>query len=263
MSSLVRSSVRPLAPARLLGVAGDPTPLYFKLEGILRSAILSRQYPAETALPSERQLGELYGVSRITVRRALDSLERDQLVRRGRGRGGGTFVQAAGRTPEAVKLFGAFDALFSTLRISRIEVLAFDVRPCPPDVAAALKLSAEEPVRFIERVLSTPQGPVAHVQNFVPLAAGGTLRRAELRTAMLNEVLRRHGVKVAEIEDEVEACVADSRIAVLLGVRPGTPLLAVRRLFLAPAGEPVNLTALLIRSDRYRMTVRLRDHVLE
>ncbi len=255
--------MRSLTPLKSSDAAGDPTPLYFRLEGILRAAIESRQYPPGSALASERELGEFYGVSRITVRRALGALQRDGLIRRGRGRGGGTFVRRVSRKPQAVKLFGSFDTLLSTRQISRIEVLAFEVRPAPSEIERVLQLSADERARFVERILFSPQGPVAHVRNFLPLACGADLSRSELRRMMLNDALRRHGVKFAEIQDEVEACVADSRIAAMLDVRPGTPLLSIQRLFLAPGGEPVNLTALLIRSDRYKVTVRLRDHVFE
>lgn len=243
--------------------AGDPTPLYFKLEGILRAAIESREYPDGSALPTERALGDLYGVSRVTVRRALEALQRDGLVRRDRGRKGGTFVATRAEPAEESRLVGSFDVLFSTRRIRHIDILRFDLRPCPAGAARMLRMAADTEVRYVERVLSAPAGPVAHVRNYVPVAYGAELRRRDLRQTMLHQVLAERGVKVVEIDDEIGTHVADSRIAALLGMRPGGPLLSVERLFLGRGGQPVNLTLLLIRTDRYRMTVRLHDQVLE
>jgi len=108
-------------------------------------------------------------------------------------------------------------------------------------------------------LLFTPDGPIAHVRNFLPLSVGGELRRSELKTMLLKHALaRRHGVKLFSVQDEVEACLAASRIASMLTARPGSALLLLRRVFLATGDEPVNLTLLLIR-DKYRISVTVRD----
>ena len=251
-----------IAGGRPSALRTDPTPLYYKLEGILRAGIESRQYAPGSGLPTERELEELYGVSRITVRRALEALQRDGLVWRGRGRRGGTFVNDAPREKETT-LFGSLDALFSVRQISRVDLLAFEVRPCPPDIAAGLRLPAGTEVRYIERALSTRAGPLAQVRNFLPLAYGAKLREADLKTRMLHQVLRRRGVRIKEVQDEVSALVADSQTATTLGIRSGSAVLFLRRIFLDATGRRVNLTAMLLRTDRYRMSVRLRDERLE
>ncbi len=244
------------------GFGTDPMPLYYKLESVLRTAIEAGQYSLGSALPSERQLGELYGVSRITVRRALETLQRDGLIWRGRGRRGGSFVKEPPRGKE-MRLFGSFDALFSTRQITRIDVLAFDVRSCPADVAAKLGVSASAEVRYIERVLSTKTGPIAHVRNFLPFEYGGKLRESEIKTRMLHQVLRRRGVAIAEIQDEVGALVADSQTALMLSIRAGAAVLSVRRTFSGPSGRAVNLTAMLLRTDTYRLSIRIRSEGLD
>src|SRR5882724_5495178 len=110
--------------------AVDPTPLYYKLESILRGAIESREYKVGESLPSEREMGEEYGVSRITVRRALETLERERLVRRGRGRHGGTFVLDIPARRNRVPI-GSLDRV-AEKQVSSIKTFTFDVRPCDP-----------------------------------------------------------------------------------------------------------------------------------
>jgi GntR family transcriptional regulator len=72
----------PARRVRLASSSGDPTPLYFTLRNVLVSRIRSLEFPPGSRLPAERQLAETYGVSRITVRQALQGLTRDGLVRR-------------------------------------------------------------------------------------------------------------------------------------------------------------------------------------
>jgi GntR family transcriptional regulator len=236
----------------------DPTPLYFWLKNVLRNGIESLEFSPGGRLPSERALAETYGVSRITVRQALDLLAREGLIRRRRGRLGGTFVREGAATARAVKLSGSFDALFSKRDISRIEVLALDVRSSNADVASALRLPAGSPVTYVERILVTAGGPIAYVRNFLPVAVGRRLARRELASMMVQEALRRHGVRLTRVRDEVEATLADATTARLLDIRPGRPLLSLRRVFFAQRETPVNLTLLLIASDRYTMTLTLR-----
>lgn len=259
------SSRRPRpAPLQLTGEPGDPTPIYFKLRNLLREALQSLEYPSRSRLPSERDMVSLYGVSRITVRRALDALAREGLIRRSRGRNGGTFVQAPSKVPSPPRFVGAFNAVLSTPQFRRIEIEAFDVRLPTAEVEAALDLPSRTPVRYIERRLFGALGPVALVRNFLPMSIGRRLPRRELSRMTLYQVLtRKLGVKVVQVHDEVEAVLADARAASYLSVRPGTAMLSIQRVYFAPGDEPVNLTMLLTRSDRYKMSVRLQDHPFE
>jgi GntR family transcriptional regulator len=238
---------------------GDPTPLYFKLEAILRAAIDSQEYRPGESLPTERDLGRIYGVSRITVRRALDTLRREGLVRSGRGRHGGTFVleRAGDSGRPSLGLLGRVGA---SRRIARAEVLAFDIRSCHPEIAAVLSIAPDEQVRYVERLLFTADGaPAAHVRNFLPLSVGAKLKRSHLKTAFVRQALTdRLGIRLADVRDEVEACLAECRIAAMLRVRAGTPLLRITRLFVSATGERVDLTRLIIR-DKYRTSGSLDE----
>ncbi len=237
----------------------DPTPLYFRLTTLLRSQIESREYAPGSRLPAERQLATLHGLSRITVRQALDALTRDGLLRRGRGRGGGTFVREGSvRAPDA-RLAGSLGALFSRRQLSRIDVLAFEQRRVGEDVARALGLEPGAIVRYIERRLVVPAGPIAHVRNFLPLDRARGIRRRDLSSMLLHDLfVKRPRARPVEIHDEMEARLADARAAELLEIGVGRPLLRIQRLLRLPGEGGVNLAELLIASDRYRMTLTHR-----
>lgn len=253
-----RSSESP--PLELRADPADPTPLHFKLRNMLREAIQSLEYPSGSQLPPERKMATNYGVGRVTVRRALDALMREGFIRRSRGRTGGTFVNNRPPDEPPPPLVGAFNVVLSPRQFRRIEVDAFDVRPCNADVAAALYLPLTTPVRYIERRLFAALGPVAFVRNVLPLPIGQRLQRRDLRTMTLYDVLtQKLGVKIAEVRDDVEAILADTPIATRLGINVGTAILSIRRTYFTAGDEPVNLTLLLTRTDRYKTSVRLRE----
>lgn len=255
---------RRAAPLQLVSDPADPTPLYFKLRNLLREAIRSLEYPSGSRLPAERDMAALYGVSRITVRQALDAMAREGLIRRSRGRKGGTFVQSPVALAPVPKVVGPFNVVLSPRRFRTIEVDAFDVRMCDADIGAALHLPSPAPVRYIERRLFGALGPVAFVRNFLPMSIGQRLQRRDLRAMTLYETLtRKLGVKITEVDDEVEGILADTRVAPRLGIPVGTATLSIRRVYFTAGDKPVNLTILMTRTDRYKISVQLQNHHFE
>ena len=209
-------------------------------------------------------MAELYGVSRITVRQALDALAHEGVIRRTRGRSGGTFVQSPAAPAPRAKMVGAFNSVVSPHRFPAIEVDVFDVRMGDADIGAALYLPTPVPVRYIERRLFGALGPVAFVRNFLPMSIGERLQRRDLGTMTLYEALtRKLGVKITEVHDEVEAVLANTRFAPRLAVPVGTAMLLIRRIYFTAGDEPVNLTLLMTRTDRYKTSVQLQHHGFE
>jgi len=252
------------APLELRVDPADPTPLHFKLRNLLREAIQSLEYPSGSRLPPERNMARLYGVGRVTVRRALDALSHEGLIRRSRGRKGGTFVHNRSSDESPPPLIGAFNVVLSPRQFRRIEVDAFDIRACNADVAAVLRLPLSTPVRYIERRLFGALGPVAFVRNVLPLSIGQRVQRRDLGMMTLYDVLtQKLGVKIAEVRDEVEAILADTPLATRLGIKRGTAILSIRRTYFMAGDKPVNMTLLITRTDRYKTSVRLREDTFE
>lgn len=247
--------MKPTSPLRVASTAADPTPLYFTLKNVLVSRIRSLEFPPGSRLPAERQLAEGYGVSRITVRQALQALTREGLVRRERGRQGGTFV---GESRERdVRPSGSFESLFSSRNLQRIELRTFDRRRGNAEVCEALHLPADSTVCYLETRLVGDGGPIAHVRAFMPVSVGARVPRRALRSRLLQEILlRTPGIKIAGMRDELEACLADAVSAQMLGIGVGRPVLKVRRTLLAPGDEPIHASVMLIASERYTVTLR-------
>jgi GntR family transcriptional regulator len=237
--------------------SADPTPLYFTLRNVLLSRLRSLEFPPGSRLPAERQLAQSYGVSRVTVRQALDSLTREGHLRRERGRHGGTFA-CERRGPEP-RPSGSFESLFSSRNLERIELRAFERRRGSAQICETLHLPPESDVYYLETRLVGDAGPIAHVRAFLPVPIGARLRRRALRTRLLQEILlRTPGIKFAERRDEIEACLADGVSAQLLGIDVGRPLLKLTRTLLAPGDEPIYVSTLLIASERFTVVLHER-----
>src|SRR5262245_23913143 len=176
------------AGARFSAGDGDPTPLYFRLRTVLTRAIESLAHPPGSRLPSERQLAEIYGISRVTVRQALDHMAHEGAVRRARGRRGGTFVCAA-TARAAPPPAGTFDSLFQMGHLTGVEIVAFDRRPGSAAVCEALRLPRDSAVAYDERRLMGAAGPIAHVRAFMPPEVGARVHRRDLERCMLQDIL--------------------------------------------------------------------------
>jgi GntR family transcriptional regulator len=232
----------------------DPTPLYFTLKNVLLSRLRSLEFAPGSRLPAERQLANSYGVSRITVRQALESLAREGHLRRERGRHGGTFVCERPR-PEP-RPSGSFESLFSSRNLKQIELRAFERRRGSAEVCEALHLALESSVYYLETRIVADAGPIAHVRAFMPIAIGARLRRRALKTRLLQEILlHTPGIKFAERRDEIKACLADSVAAQLLGLGVGRPLLQLTRTLMAPGDEPIYISTLLIATERFTVVL--------
>jgi len=207
-------------------------------------------------LPSERRLAELYGVSRVTVRQALDSMRREGAVRRARGRRGGTFVLGGRRERAPLPPSGSFESLFSMRHVRRVEILAHDRRQGSEEICSVLGLAPGSLVAYNERRLVGADGPIAHVRVFMPLEVGARVRRRDLQRRLLQDIiLTTSGIQATGMRDEIRACLADSWAAQTLEVRLGYPLLDVRRALLGPGGAPLHYSLILIANERFTMTL--------
>ncbi len=128
-------------------------PLYYQLETLLRQNISSGKWSIDHRLPSEAELGSEYGVSRITVRQALASLEADGLLRREAGRG--TFVKQVPTFTGTLKLEGSLDEFISIVKTTSVKVLSIDQVNATPEEAEMLGLEAGAPlIRYTRPLVS-------------------------------------------------------------------------------------------------------------
>ena len=226
-------------------------PLWQQIRALIVRDLESGAWKPGEAIPSELDLAARFGVSQGTVRRAIDALADDNLVVRRQGKG--TFVATHTEERVSVPRF---------LRIRRDDGVdeypgsrLVDVRRAKAgaDIARELELKPGEPVLVLRRVLEFGGAPVVLDEITLPAALFRGLTKARVdayRGSMYGFFESQFGVRMLKARERLKAIAADADSAAILGVAPGTPLLAVERVTTTYGDRPVELRRGLCATDR-------------
>jgi GntR family transcriptional regulator len=205
----------------------DPLPLYHRVYLLLRQQILEGAWPGSQAMPGEHELAAAHGVSRITIRRALERLESENLITRRRG--AGTFTQRPQPEKRRENLRGLLENLLAMGQRTDVRLLEFGYVTAPPDVAAQLELPPATLVQKSTRLRFANNQVFSHITAWVPEDIGRHYEADDLKTRSLLSLLEAAGFTATRAEQTLTAKLADSVMAKLLDVAPGSALLWARR----------------------------------
>lgn len=207
-------------------------------------------------LPGEPDLAAEYGVSRMTIRRALDQLAASAMVERRPGVG--TFVTLRAPAPGAIDVSDVFSDLKQMGRRTEVRLLDFGYAVPPPAIAAALALPPGVRAQRAIRVRSVAGEPFSYLTTHVPEAIGRTYSETDLASQPLLELLERSGRRLAGARQSLSASLAGPAVAAALGVEMGAPLIALTRLVEDAEGQPIEHLHALYRPDRFSFGMRLQ-----
>jgi GntR family transcriptional regulator len=233
-------------------------PLYRRIERDLLTQIVEGHLEPGQIVPPERELCEYYGVSRITVRRAIRELETTGYVQRKQGKG--TFVSRSRIRREMGRLISFSEELRMQGRVPSSRLL--NLQHCPADAATASLLHLEEgdPIWIVER-LRLADGEVASLStSYLHLPAELYLTPMELTNEpSLWALLECKGIVICEGDTALRAIAADAHQAQVLGVAEGDPLLLREGVNYALAERliPVEAFRTIARADRYHYSLHL------
>jgi GntR family transcriptional regulator len=236
--------------------ARQPTPLYHQIYSILRDEIIDGGYANGDILPSELELTRDYGVSRVTAKRALNELAADGLVSRERGRGTVVRYEAVS-APIRSSVEGLLENLLQMGLKTSVRLISFGYVPASARVARALACDAGAEVQRAVRVRSLEGEPFSHLTTHVPADIGRSYSRGDLASLPLLGLLERCGVIVCSARQTLTATLADARIAPLLEVQIGAPLLRISRTVYDQQARAVEYITGLYRPDRYQYQMDL------
>lgn len=231
-------------------------PLYHQIFLVLRDEILSGQRPYDSPVPTEFEVGEQFGVSRITARRALDELALEGLVER-RRRTGTRVIYRAPAKPIEADIDQAVESLIAFGRNTSVQVLEITREVAEPLIAARLQLAEGERVIRAVRLRQFDNAPLGEITSWLPERFGKLADRRTLTNTPMLELLRGEGVKIGGAQQTIEARVADPSLAERLSIEALAPVLRVERLVADVNSQPVLLTVANYRADRYRISLDL------
>ena len=232
-------------------------PLYYQLETILRKKISSGDFSPESPLPSEEMLAAEYEVSRITVRQALASLEKDGYVLRQRGKG--TFVSDKVTGLDLPRFSGSIEDLILMGIRTHTKVLDTSWIEPPEVIRERLNLDEDMKVLRIEKVRDIEGTPFSHVYNYLPPDIGERLPTEMVTVKPMLMILEDElGIRATEADQSVEATIADAEQASILDIRVGDPLLKAERTVYDNKNQPVEYVSVVYRADKYAFTMKLK-----
>jgi GntR family transcriptional regulator len=231
----------------------SPVPKYFQLREILLDLVES-ELDADQAIPSERELATRFGLSRMTVRQAVDHLVSEGRLYRVQGKG--TFV-ARPKIEMPLRLA----SFTEDMRARGLEPGSRDLDrrtdAASAHLARALQIAPGDPVHVIERLRTADGIPMAVERSHIPEAVAPGLVDASLAGRSLYDVLAsRYGVLLDRGDQTIEAGIADPTDAALLDLPGGSAVLLLQRRSFA-GGRPVEFAVSTYRADRYQLHVAL------
>lgn len=230
---------------------GEATPRYLQVAAVFRALVERGVLRAGEALPSERDLSMVTGLSRVTVRRAVETLLLEGVL--SRRHGSGTFV--ARRIEQPLSILAGFseDMRHRGSRPGSVWIGKVLTHPSPKE-ALALGVGPDEKVVRLLRVRTADDEPLSVETAVVPAAF---LPSPDLVGTSLYGALAERGVRPAHGVQRLHAALAGPDEARLLMIPAGSAILRIeRRAFLAN-GRPVEFTTAAYRGDRYDFVATL------
>lgn len=232
-----------------------PLPLYHQLEQALRARVTGGEFRPGDLLPSEERICEHYGVSRITVRRALDALIAQGLIIKRRGVG--SFVAEPRVGARSIKLKGSLDEFLSGAGVMEPDHLSLNRDARHPKAAEILNLPEDAPLTCIKLLSRIDGDPTAYLEIYFPHEVGRQLEEADFQTAglpIIRAVERRLNVRVSRAEQKIESGSAGDAAA-HLELLPTDPVLLVTRAYYLPGGQAIEAAFVRYHPSRYSYVI--------
>ncbi len=231
---------------------------YLRLKNDLVDEIHAGVYAPNDRLPSQRELGERYGLSHMTVRRAINELVQEGVIYARQGQG--IYVADSKQEAERGPLFSfTEDMALRGMRASS-RVLEKRIVNASTMLASTLQVVVGQPLVCLRRLRLADNEPMAIQTAYVPSRLCPGLLELDLEDASLYELLQRHyGLRIDDRQSAAGAAMTTEEEASLLGVAHPAALLVTEQITFLDTGAPIEFVRSLYRGDRYQLPIARRD----
>lgn len=230
-----------------------PIPLYFQVAQRIEQAIESGELAPGATIEKETSLGERLGLSRTTVRRAMQELTQKGLLTRRRGVG-----TEVARTPgvRRMKLTSLFDDLSKDGRAPSTQLLERKLVRVSPEVAKVMHCEPGDEFLFLRRLRFSNGKPVALMENYVP-STYDDISDAQFTEHGLYQLIRARGARMKSAQQFIGARRPTPREIELLEMDDHDPVLTMDRVSYSSNGAPLEYGHHAYRPDLYTIEVNL------
>jgi GntR family transcriptional regulator len=232
-----------------------PLPLYYQLMQELRHRIEEGEWNPGDLIPSERELSETYGISRMTVRQAVGELVQNGLLHRDQGRG--TFVAKPKIRKQLSRLTSFTEDMRARGKCPSAQMLCMEMVPARPKVAEMLHINVGQQVVLIERLRLADGESVGIERAHLFFDGCEAILREDLSGSLYRLLRECFGVVPTRAQEEIEADACDPQNAQILGIQPGEPVLRIRRRTLNQDQRSFEYVESVYRGDNRILSVEL------
>lgn len=234
----------------------DHWPLYAKVEAALASDISAGILAPCSQLPPEDSLIERFGVSRTTVRKAIENLVARRMVEIRRGKG--TFVTQPKITQELTELTGFVEDMEALGRTPTARLVDKQIVLADADVARQLGIPGGSQVMRIQRVRLGDGVAISYDETYLPREIGEKVITHDLDAEPIFSLLEgKYGLSLIEAEYRLEAVTAAPDVAQALAVDPGSAIFLIKRTSYTKEHRPIDYEKLHYRGDLISFVTRL------
>lgn len=235
-------------------------PRHSQISQWLRSQIEEGVFEPEEKLPSENELAKKFDVSRVTIRRALQSLESEEIIFRCQGLG--SFVSDSRAPHNLLRLTDFNEDMAKAGLNATSEVHEFTVLDAPDWLLGPLQLEEGTKVMQIDRLRLADGSPVAFDSTWLPILYGQLLSKEKLKSSTIYKILEdEYDIQVIRGTYRFTAAVADAKLSSELKVNEGEPLLLIERSTFTIGNKPIYFQRRYYRTDKvmYEMTLERKQ----
>ncbi|MEK3889202.1 GntR family transcriptional regulator [Bacillus sp. FSL K6-3431] len=230
--------------------------LYYIVKMSIMKKIQINEYEVGEKLPTEMELCEEYGVSRTTIRIALQQLALEGRVYKLQGKG--TFVAK----PKIQQSLTTFEKGFASQMIEqgyepKTEIIDLQVIPADASLADHLQIKENDPVHRLTRVRYANDEPLFYAISYIPwhFAPGLVNDEEECKRSLYQLLQEKYQLKIHKTIEEIEPILASKTISSYLNVSEGTPVLSLETITYNMEHIPIEFSESVFRGDRSKFTV--------
>ena len=239
----------------------SPLPRYYQLKEIMRDRIRSGEWKPGDLIPSERELGEQYGISRMTARQAITDLVNEGLFYREQGKG--TFVSQRKITQQLIHLTGFTEDIRARGQQPSTKVLSAEMSPADETTAEKLRIPTGTFIFRLQRLRLADGEPLAIELSQISFKGCERLLEDDLENNSLYRILEtKYGMPLMEADQELEAGLAGSEEGQILKISVGSPILFTRRTTYTERNQPIEYAKAIYCGNKYTFYTHMKREQL-
>ncbi|MDR3576094.1 MAG: GntR family transcriptional regulator [Anaerolineaceae bacterium] len=234
-------------------ISADKHPIYIQLREIIRSRIEDGEFIPGSAIPSESELAQTYGLHRLTVRSAITTLVNEGLLKPVQGKGVFVVGQKLGRDLE--RLTGFHQTMRERNVVPETHVMIKTKRAAGLKYAQLLEVDPSDDIYYIRRLCLAEGEPVSIEDIYIPSAVLNDLEVVDLNVFTLFDIYKFNGIQVTKAWQTLSVTKLDAKDARILQIKPETVVLLFECISCDENGRVIEFSRSYTRGDKASFTV--------